>query len=107
MIGMVLGSVGIPFSPWQAAQICTFVAMSSAAYVGMAVTAKPAAALNIAANKPFRMAAFLHPRDCARFREVSKQSAPGATRPRPIHDGFELNRRRRRVFTSPRLRGEV
>src|SRR5215472_14436930 len=35
MIGMVLGSVGTPFAPWQELQTCSLASMSSAALAGM------------------------------------------------------------------------
>src|SRR5271169_5055585 len=61
MIGMVFGSAGTPFWPWQAAQNCAFASISSAAYAGMAVIAKPTAAPAIVENRRVSIARFLPP----------------------------------------------
>src|ERR1700742_5128640 len=50
MIGMVLGSVGTPFSPWQAAQTWVLLAISSAAKAGVTSSANTAPAT--AGRKP-------------------------------------------------------
>src|SRR4051794_2640464 len=83
MIGMVFGSAGAPFWPWQASHICAFASMSSAAYAGTAVIAKPIPAPTIVEKRRVNMAGFLPPVTAhgARETQVSRQSAQGATRP--------------------------
>src|ERR1043166_1325197 len=87
MIGMVLGSIGTPFWPWQTLQVCVLASMSSAAEAGAAATAKTTvSAIPAPKNGEMRSmnnAGFLPPPTArgARTPQVFRQSGKGATRP--------------------------
>src|SRR3954462_12179530 len=80
MIGMVFGSVGMPFWPWHALHICTFASISSAADAGTAVIPKPIPTPTIVENRRVNMAGFLPPATArgAREPQVSGQRAQRA-----------------------------
>src|SRR5260221_11204010 len=59
MTGMVFGSVGVPLSPWHAAQSCAFASISSAACAGGMAAARPIPIPKIAERKRVCMTRFL------------------------------------------------
>src|SRR5690349_1306456 len=72
MVGMVFGSVGTPFSPWQAAQSCAFASIPSCACAGT-TAARPSPAPKTTESKRVSMAIFPPDEPEAYHRRVTPQ----------------------------------